>query len=497
MIFPPLPDHALAELGGTGGGPDTLALLARDQDTRRMLLLRAVLDAADAAGADVCPPAARRRLREDWALLEQAEAAAPPAGAPYRRQAPSWPAAAPYGSPVRAALGHPLLGPWARRCLQGLAPADPAADPERRRRELAGDLAHLSALAAAIAARAGVPFAVRLTACDGSLVLPSLGALRLDGPGPVPVEAVHRHGRLTLRRAGEADVAVFLEDGYGAWSDARAWTPAYALPALLPGGAPLPLDELDPYRDTPGAPQCYGMTGPVSLDDAERKRWLQAWTGTADALRLGGEQRLTETAALLRCLVPLAVPPRALSDGGARGLCSATRREAFGAVLSSTPPGAARLAATLVHELQHTKLAVISEMVTLHRSGDEARYFAPWRTGPRPYDGLLQGAYAHLALAGYHQRRALDGRDRAQAEQDWSHFARYHEQVGAALPALVGSEDLTPDGRRFIELMVDAHERLSDHPAPRAHTVRAREYVRAARRLWAQRLTEDLSASLL
>ncbi|MEU9394937.1 HEXXH motif-containing putative peptide modification protein [Streptomyces sp. NPDC048324] len=489
MILPPLTDRALAEIGGTGGGPDTLALLVRDQDTRRMLLLRAVLEAADAAGADVCPPAARERLRADWALLEAAEAA--------------------HGAPARAALCHPLLGPWARHCLQALsftnppAGATPAPDagavpdpgPERRRRQLLADLAHFSAVAAAVAARAGVAYAVRLSVHGGRLALPGLGALWVDGREPVAVDAVHRHGRLTLSRPGAADVSVFLEDGFGAWSDSRDWHPAYALPGLLPDGVPLPLEDFDPYRAAPGDPQCYGLTGPATLDDGERKNWLQAWSGTAGALLPAGEGRLTEAATLLRCLVPLATPDRATAEAR-RGSCSATRSEAFGAVLSSTPPDATRLAATLVHELHHAKLAVVSEMVTLHHADGQARYFAPWRPDPRPYDGLLQGAYAHLALADFHQRRALDGSDRAHLDTDWSQFARYHAQVGAALPALVGSAELTPPGRRLVEFMVAAHVRMGEHPAPRAHAVRALEYVRTARRLWARRVPRETRAPL-
>ncbi|MBL0804293.1 HEXXH motif domain-containing protein, partial [Streptomyces albidoflavus] len=39
----PIPHHVLYELGCTEGSPATLRLLARDQDRRRLLLLRAVL----------------------------------------------------------------------------------------------------------------------------------------------------------------------------------------------------------------------------------------------------------------------------------------------------------------------------------------------------------------------------------------------------------------------------------------------------------------------
>ncbi|MEV5451742.1 hypothetical protein AB0L31_17570, partial [Streptomyces sp. NPDC052535] len=56
-MFPVVPERALLELARTEGGPDTLTLLVRDQDTRRLLLLRAVLDAAEAAGPSVCTAA--------------------------------------------------------------------------------------------------------------------------------------------------------------------------------------------------------------------------------------------------------------------------------------------------------------------------------------------------------------------------------------------------------------------------------------------------------
>ncbi|MEU3519031.1 HEXXH motif-containing putative peptide modification protein [Streptomyces sp. NPDC006654] len=568
-MFPQVPEPALAELGRTEGGADTLALLIRDQDTRRLLLLRAVLDAVQAADPALCPPAAKARLRADWTLLTEADrtttaatpgpspgaavpepregtaapgasagagvpggagwvavpgasagAGAPagvgapgagvggagpaaPAGAAAFRApaesavpgsaagaaAPDTPAgvtasrlrgwegvpgaAGVPGSAARARLCHPLLGPWARRCLAALDPRS-GVPVDERRRELARDLDHFSAVAAVAAARAGIGFTTDLTARDGLLVLPSLGALRTAGPR---VRVAYGQGRLTLDRT-----SVFLEHGSGAWSGSLAWTSAYALPGLVPGAAPVPLDDLDPYRVPPREPDQYALSGPAAPDDAERKRWLQSWTGTAAALRTGGEGRLTEALALLRCLVPLEMPP----GSAGRGSCSGTRREAFGALLSSLPATPAAFAATLVHEFQHTKLAALSELVELHRAGPAARYFAPWRPDPRPYDGLFQGAYSHLALADFFQRRALGG-EPAHSESAWAQYARYHAQVGAALPALVASPDLTPVGRRFVDEMAATHERLAAHPAPSGHTARAQAYVKAVRALWTQR----------
>lgn len=577
-MFPEVPEPALAELGRTEGGADTLALLIRDQDTRRLLLLRAVLDAVQAADPALCPPAAKARLRTDWALLTEADrttpatapgpspgpavpgpgegtavpgarkgtaapgasagagvpgagvggaapgasagagvsgtagwvaapgssarngaagaglggvssAGAAASGSSARAVAPRVPAggaasglwggegasgaAGVHGSVARVRLCHPLLGPWARRCLAALDPRS-GVPVDERRRELARDLDYFSAVAAVAAARAGIGFTTDLTARDGLLVLPSLGALRTAGPR---VRVAYGQGRLTLDRT-----PVFLEHGSGAWSGSLAWTSAYALPGLVPGAAPVPLDDLDPYRVPPREPDQYALSGPAAPDDAERKRWLQSWTGTAAALRTGGEGRLTEALALLRCLVPLEVPP----GSAGRGSCSGTRREAFGALLSSLPATPAVFAATLVHEFQHTKLAALSELVELHRAGPEARYFAPWRPDPRPYDGLFQGAYSHLALADFFQRRALGG-EPAHSESAWAQYARYHAQVGAALPALVASPDLTPAGRRFVDEMAATHERLAAHPAPSGHTARAQAYVKAVRALWTQR----------
>ncbi|MEW2049242.1 HEXXH motif-containing putative peptide modification protein [Streptomyces sp. NPDC005476] len=473
-MLPEVPDEALLDLARTGADPGTLALLLRDQDTRRLLLLRAVLEAVEGAGPEVCSARQKARVREDWALLTEADRATPVAVAGGATALP----------PARARLMYPLTGAWGWRCLRGLTGPATA----QRGRLLRDDLVHLGALAAVAAARAGVSFSVRLTAHDGVLALPSLGALRTAEGGAADVEVTGEAGTLTVRQRQAADVTVHLEDGFGAWSGALAWTPAHALPGLLPGTPPVPLDDLDPYRAI-RAPRSGSLGGPTTLDDAGRKQWAQAWSGTAAALRTGGEHRLTEALALLRCLVPLESPPGA--SGAGRGGCSATRREAFGALMTSVPPDPVTFAATLVHELHHAKLSALGDMMTLHQASDEARYFAPWRPDPRPFDGLLQGAYSHLAIADYYQRRALV--EPAHRESAWAQHARCRAQVGAVLPALVGSPDLTRHGRLFVDGMAAAYERMDEHPVPRGHRVRAQAYVGAARTLWTQRHAPVLS----
>ncbi|MDQ1036183.1 HEXXH motif-containing protein [Streptomyces sp. V3I8] len=487
MIPSVLTERALSELGRTAGGPDTLALLQRDQYLRRLLLLRAVLDAVDAADPQVCPRPLRDRLREDWALLEEADGEVGAEGPTHDERAIV------RRSSAHTRLLYPLVGPWGRTCLRALGSVPGSRAARRQQADtVRRGLAHFSALAAAAAVRAGVPFSVRLTATEGALHLPSLGALRMAEPGGRAVDVVHRDGRTVLSRHGCADVVVYEEAGTcvvpgvsaATHSGADSWVPAYSLPGLLPGSASVPLDDLDPYRSVPSGQHHQGLSGPATLDGAGREQWLRSWSGVLPLLRLGGEHRVAEVAALLRCLVPLAVPAGP-GEHSRAGSCSGTRREAFGAVLSSMPPTPATFAATLVHEVQHAKLAALSDMVVLHREGPQERYFAPWRPDPRPYDGLLQGVYSHVALADFYQRCALTVASRpGQREAAWREHARYREQVRVTLPVIAGADSLTSSGRRLVDQLAGECERMGENPPPRGARIRAEAAVNTARALW-------------
>lgn len=453
----PVPGRILRELGRTEGGHEALGLLVRDQHTRRMVLLRALLDAAESAPAASGRRAAAR-MRDAWALLEAAER--------KDREA------------VRGLLLYPLTGPWAQRCLYGLTAPGPAPRP-------GAGLDHFGALAAAAAVRAGLPFTTRLPPRDGTLVLPLLGALRV--PGPEPVEIAFDGEELTFGAGWGSRVAVRrAADGTAHCGDPR-WQSVFSLPAVLPGSHPVPLDDLHPYRTEGGGLERHGLSSGAALDDGERKAWAESWSGIEPLLRIGGEHRTAEAAVLLRCLVPLAPPPGSGPTGGSASHCSGTRREAFGAVLSSKPSTPAYFAATLVHELQHTKLAALCALAPLHHEDAAPRHFAPWRSDPRPFDGLLQGAYSHIALADYWQRFALGARNSAHRDLAWAEHARCREQVGAVLPVLAGSGALTREGRTVVNEMIALYDHLADQPPPFGHLARAAAYVDTARVIWCQR----------
>ncbi|KPI18647.1 HEXXH motif domain containing protein [Actinobacteria bacterium OK074] len=471
------PEHALRELGRTEGSPDTLALLVRDQHTRRLLLLRALLDAVEAADERICPSALRARLRADWALLEAAdEVAAASVVGGLRR------------SPARDRLLYPLVGPWVHGSLGVLTSATRAwsegswTEAGNRARALARHFAYFSALAAVATARAGMSFSTRLTARDGVLTLPSLGALRTAAPGAASVEAVFGERRVTLRQAAAVDVVVRWGDGVGGMSDAGAWRSAYALPGLVPGAAAVPLDDLDPCRVMSDGRRCQEVSEVVELNERDQERWRRSWSGAASLLWFGGGHRVAEVVSLVRCLVPLRTP-RENPDGTSSG----TLREAFGAVLSSAPVTPVTLAATLVHEVQHAKLAALSEMTALHRAGPEERYFAPWRPDPRPFDGVLQGVYSHTALADFFQRWALVSQAPEQRESAWYQHARYREQVRASLPTIMQSTDLTSVGRLLVDQLTATCDRMDETPPPPYERRCAEASVRAARELWRER----------
>lgn len=396
--------RTLRALASTEPSADGTRLIRDVRRSKRLLLLRAVLDAAPGGGRT-------GESAEHWALLEAAERHDPAA--------------------VGDVLHYPATGVWAEETLRRLhAPAGPPAD-----------LGHLGALAVAAALRAGLAFTHTLRPQHGRLLLPTLGLLRPPRPGPLTVTE-------------------------------RSWDPydPATLPLhTLPGGRTA-LDDLDPYR-APGTAHPTPVRPARRLTPKGHKRWDTQWSGALTLLQRYDTARAEETLQLLRSVVPLA--------GGSRSN-GATLPAAAGAVLARTqaPPA---LAATLVHEVQHGKLTALADVLTLHTADRTPRHWAPWRSDPRPLDGLLHGTYAHLALAAYWQRAALYG-----ARGAWAQHARIRAQVAAVLPALRAHDRLTVAGREFTAAMAAAEQAMDDLPPPGDQHTTARRAVDRERRAWCE-----------
>ena len=100
----------------------------------------------------------------------------------------------------------------------------------------------------------------------------------------------------------------------------------------------------------------------------------------------------TALAAGLTVLMPLA-PTHDGRD------VSGTARDTFGAVAMAPAADPATLARLLIHEFQQVKMGAILDLYDLHDRGDDRLFPAPWGEGKLHLEGLLRGAYAHLAVS--------------------------------------------------------------------------------------------------
>ncbi|MEV0775775.1 HEXXH motif-containing putative peptide modification protein [Streptomyces sp. NPDC050428] len=390
-----VPPGALVRLAATRQRTPDVDLLQAALHSRRLVLLKALLTRVERAGVAAD---ARAAFDRDWRLLERAESPAPAA--------------------ARRLLDYPAVGGWVVDALNAPGPDG-----------LAAALHPLGGIAVATALRTGARLDTVLPTADGRLVLPGIGVqdartprVRIrSGPRGVLLTPVGCSARSVLLRA----------DGKGAGA---GWTSLAALP-----GSAARLDDLG----TGHAPAVDVRRRP------DRAVWLNRWRAAISLLESADPWRAAEVTGLVRSVVPMAPV-----DKGAEGASSGTLRATPWAVHTALPDTARRFAEVLVHELAHSKLAVLADLVALHHADGAAVHRVAWRADPRPLDGVLQGTYAHLALADLWARVA----DRPGAAPAARRAARtrreeYRAQVADALPVLLHSHQLTEQGARFVVSM--------------------------------------------
>ena len=311
---------------------------------------------------------------------------------------------------MRAIFRHPHARSWAVRMLDRA----PGTDSAR-------DLMQLSAFAAASAVRAKADADFTLPVEAGRLYLPTLGA------AVVPDERTSE--RFTVR-GGEFEAC-------DQWISTRI---------VQTDGYDLALEELDPYRD------CYDVPPAQPLSQSEDRAWTQMLTEALGLLRRAAPAHAGQLRAALRSVVPLAPDP----TGRER---SATSRHAFGSVAVALPDTAEALALLLVHEVQHLLLDAVLDLCDLIDPAHGRRLKVAWRPDPRPANGVLHGAFAHVAMAEVHA--ALDGAAPA-TEASARRFATWSVQ---ALDALRADRALTPRGEQFAGALADRARRVVPDPS--------------------------------
>jgi HEXXH motif-containing protein len=335
-----------------GGGVTAVNLLRSADRSRRLLLLAGLAERAETDGR--LPGPLSSAAEGAWELLVRAQEAEPDA--------------------LERVIAHPYTGSWAgyltRLVEQDLAGECP----------LWVHYGYFHTLAAAAAIHAGLEFTIRVPVWNDTVVLPTLGAARLDEGGGFTTAEVHgAAGRFTI--SGDRSQ---VTPGTPAWFPLREFR-------FEAGGATLDLrlDDLDPHRGL------YHPIPPAWLAESAAASW-QDLLGEAWQLIV---EHLPEYAEVLPAGLTSIVPQPAVPFR----LPSASTGEAFGSAVIAAPDAEepATLAAALVHEFQHIRLGGLLQLARLHDDDRTERLYAPWREDPRPLGGLVHGVYAFFGVSAF------------------------------------------------------------------------------------------------
>ncbi|MFF9622535.1 HEXXH motif domain-containing protein [Streptomyces griseosporeus] len=459
------PASDLDELAAGHLAPAAARRLWAVERGRRMLMLRAVVDAAR-------PACVQAPLTPDPALelLLRAERRRPDV--------------------VAGLLEHPGTGVWAVRTLERLRAAGPPDDRADAGLPLWAEVGYLHCLAASAALRSGTEGTIRLPVHGGTVALPALGRIRLSVPADAPAPP---YATLSVPRPGGGTARLGLGDRWlalpadlrrpgGGWEPLHrvAWSPAPQAPLLA-------LDDGDPYRDFRGGPLPPPLP-PLTREEARRWRLLLREAGQVLHTRHPHAARLL--AHSLRMLVPLPSVPRFRT-------ASASYTEAVGSALVSLPQDAVELAVTLVHEARHSVLNGLLHQLALCREDGGPLLYAPWRGDPRPLAGVLHGVYAFAGVADFWraERRAATGAAAALAHFE---FAVWRTAVRETVDTLLSSAGLTEVGRRFVTRLAEETAPWHTEAVPAGPEALARAETADLRAVWrARHLAPDPAALAL
>jgi HEXXH motif-containing protein len=415
-----------------------MGLLRAGRQSKQTLLIRAILDAA----RPFRRAAAAAGLDDAVALIDEVQQRSPAAAAEV--------------------IGYPLVGAWAAQCLRRLRRGGTQLDAGT---PLWVELAHLAAVAAAAAIRGGIAVAMPVPMRRGAVTLPTLGQARLASDAEWGMAAVRgRAGGYTIEGHG-GTVAVPPDPD----QQTTGWQAVRRL-AFTERGIALTvwLDDVDPYRRGHGV-------ATERLDDRALESWrsqlAQAWAMLVE----DHPERVAELASGPITVVPLAETTRAPH-------VSATTRDAVGAMALTLPPDSLTMSQSLVHEVQHSKLGALLDLVELYDTDERRRFYSPWRPDPRPIGGLLQGGYAFLAVATFWLRYADRDRDAVAQRVAEYELARTSAQVRIAVRDLADSGALTEPGTRFVAGLREAVDALASRPVA-DDTARLARLVRDDHRL--------------
>ena len=381
--------------------PDTMALLQRSQHSRRRLALRALLDQLGAnpnvVGSLVDPEQA-------WQILAEAE----------RQDA----------NAVADILLYPTVGVWLTRALHHTRPDKPDSAPWP-------ELGYLHLIAAAAAIRADIPRTIRVPVWHGEVSLPTVGHIRLPGMFPIGTAEMICHGTTSRLRVGDRVLASL--DGSTDLFSATLYHTCESRGLTLRAS----VEDRDPYRGF-AEPR-----PPTTLADSDLAEWRKLVAEAWDVLTLHHRDHARELATGLRALVP--IPPG--SD-----VVGSSSPAAFGGMALSGNGSATKIAEAMVHELQHSKINALLELVELAEDDREPRCYAPWRDDPRPVLGVLHGVVAFSSGVEFWSTQRTLAQSSDLRAIDFEIVLR-RQQVRLAARLLSGSGKLSPAGQTLVDAL--------------------------------------------
>ncbi len=394
-----IPPDVFADLARGHGGARAGRWLAGAEQSKHMLLVRGVLYAAAAVNHEQAAEA-----RSGYHNLSAIQQRIPDV--------------------VNRVIRQPAVGAWAVETIQRI-----------HRNENVRDFPqHINSLVAAAAIRGNAPYTGILPIVDRAVVIPSVGRALFserckDKSATVQVTAT---GAEIITSTASVHIPLNPSDDADGWQGMRVLD-------VHSNGLRLRviIDDIDPYR----FPSSAGLS--ARLNPVEAQRWAtvleDAWT-----LLVRHHQRIAaEIMAIATTFTPL--------RRDALHMSNATSRATFGCVALSRPRDGLALALALAHEVQHAKLAALSDLKALVRPNTQQLYYAPWRDDPRPAEALLHGTYAHLGVAEFWRRqRYVDAGQRGNLMAHVE-YVRWRDATVEAADTLRRCPDLTELGRDFVE----------------------------------------------
>ncbi|CAM3499196.1 HEXXH motif domain-containing protein [Kibdelosporangium persicum] len=329
---------------------------------------------------------------------------------------------------LESVIMHPSTGVWLVRAVRLLLGVGQDSD--------APELSYLQSLAAAAAVRAGYACTITVPVIHRTVVLPTVGHVRL------PAQA---RDQAELRNSAELTVLHLGPDidpiSFGRSAPNSSFIPTRHHHANRRGvDLFVEIDDNTPYREfsTPEPPFPLTATESAEWAGLLERAWdeLTHWhLGYAEELAVG--------------LHTIAPAPRT------RNYAGSSSNSAFGAVALSPKTSEFHLAEVLVHELQHSKLNAVLELVPLHHGGPEDWWYAPWRPDPRPLTGLLHGIYAFVSVVEFWHNQRGHITDTGLAREGDFTFAYRRAQVRRAVDSLSDAMELTEFGDHLVSAASD------------------------------------------